>query len=253
MSELVCIRARCYTFVYERDCNRLVALFGKKLALHVLDPINPPGVVLNRYGEANFKPFGSRKSERTLNKQLPNSIPSPVSNVSPLSQISPDSMVLPPAGTTAMPTSMLRATSIANSPCAKGEQRFVELAIAYDTTFCESFGYNDEKIAPLVTNAVRDAEKIFKNNTCIRLRIVYDDKTCEVDPGHRMWRDREKSLTKPLKLTTCSSNDCEQASVILGHLRTFGMMCILLLIHGTTHFSSFLAFTMVWMRSARRF
>lgn len=67
-------------------------------------------------------------------------------------------MALPPGGTRAMKNSLLRAASIANGPCAKGEQRIVELAIAYDTSFCDLFGNDAEKKTSFVSGAVRDAK-----------------------------------------------------------------------------------------------
>lgn len=198
-SHMICKLGSALTFVYERESMQLLTAFGDDLELHPLHTKDYPGVFINRPHEVSLDDATMPKF--TTNASTETSSETPAKRPETL-----DTRLRFPFG--------------GDGACAKGVVRYIELAIAYDTTFCRAFRFDERKRVDFVIKVVRAASGIFARKTCIRLRIVHDDPNCKRET------DAKESgfpagpiLTKPLNLASCLSEECKRASVVLNYYR----------------------------------
>lgn len=219
ISSLSFCRGHGFTFMFERESNRLVSVFGHGLLINELDRRNYPGVFLNQYAEKPSKQFRVMKQQRKVAGPS-NVLAGGVSVDTVPSRERQIKSNLSQERRSLEKKSVPRGSSKRKGPCASGVPRWVELAIAFDKIMCDNFNGNDQKLHKFTRTAVQDAGAIFERNTCVKLRIVFDGKTCKEETISPYFDDNEYRKA-PLSLEKCSSIECEGASFVLANLRKF--------------------------------
>lgn len=139
------------TIVYASpDSDEVVAVWGETLSLLPLDRANFPGVFINTKTHSSNAPQqdllfipGQHLSDHQLDAPL-------LSNIT------------------------------GRMSCAAGTTHYVEIALAYDNTFCAIFG-NEESVASGAMQAIVDASNVIYRSICVQLALVHLEAHCE-DP-----------------------------------------------------------------------
>lgn len=62
--------------------------------------------------------------------------------------------------------------------CASGTTHIVELAVAYDNTFCARFGNSESAATGIIEDIIAESNVAYGANTCIQLKIVHVEAHC---------------------------------------------------------------------------
>lgn len=136
-----------FTIVQNANTGKIIRMWGKGLHLAPLDYTKHPGVFVN------------------LKKNL-QSVPLIRDTVRPHAHHS-----IADAG-------LKGSNRQSGGSCSAGTRHYVELAVAYDNTFCAMFSNSDSLAAATIQSVINDASTIYERDTCLSLVLVHIEGHC---------------------------------------------------------------------------
>lgn len=78
--------------------------------------------------------------------------------------------------------SVFNATLRQAGTCASGATHYVEVAVAFDNSFCKLFSNSQEAASAYVQSVINEADVIYRRDTCVSVALVYLEAHCD-DPS----------------------------------------------------------------------
>lgn len=146
------VRAKSYSVIIDDETDQVLAVTGNGVVLTPLQKAQFPGIFVNKM--ALSKPRSDLASDlRILGKD--DRVTEEVRSF---------------VGTT---------TRQAAGSCASGTTHFLEIAVAYDNTFCALYDDKERVATEALQEVVDKANEAYAINTCVQLALVYVEAHCD--------------------------------------------------------------------------
>ena len=213
-SDVVTLRGKGYTVVLDARSLKMIAVYGRGLHLRPLHATRYSNLLVN------IKAFSTRVVHLTDDYVIPPA--SDIARESDNTDVASDDEN-PPEQDEVEDTSRITLNKVSlrqTGTCASGTTHIVELAVAYDNTFCADFGNMETAATQALQDTVTEANVAYGANTCIQLEITTVEAHCN-DPNDPYATFSDFSTLPCTQAEIDNGEPCSPSELILDRFTTF--------------------------------
>lgn len=172
--KLTTLKAKSYNIIIEDESRQVLSVTGDDFALAPLHKTEFPGIFVNKMAFSKRK-INLSNDVRFIEEGQGLEGSSNI-NGHPLS--TNDDLLI---ASKTSPGSFSDISARQAGSCASGTTHYLEIAVAYDNTFCALFGNQESAATQAVQNLIDDSNMAYGMTTCIQLALVHAEAHCN-DP-----------------------------------------------------------------------